>query len=219
MKNNGSRAIRHPLGTKSSRANTLFFATLAVIMMLTLPARGEPETISVDKRITIERIYPDTKGGFGYLLQYYVAAPIEAVWNFKTGYNSEILMTNDELIGHRLVRSVGGSVITENRYATAPGLTFVWRTTKQPDKFKLTFKLLNPEACRHKYHHGSVQLVPTGDHTKIIQTAYFNFKGASLWVRYPWYGGMKSTLTKVAKWEQKLASEYRRNFLAALGTD
>ena len=210
------RAIQHPLEMKSSTANILFFATIAVIMMLTVPAQGEPNSVPVDQRITIERVLPDADGGFGYILEYYVAAPIKAVWHFKTDYNSEVLMTNDELIGHRLVRSVGDSVITENRYATAPGLTFLWRTTKAPGEFKLTFVLLNPEACRHDYHHGSVQLSSAGSHTKITQRAYFNFRGASLWVKYPWYGGMKSTLTKVAKWEQKLAPQYKHDYLAAL---
>ena len=90
---------------------------------------------------------------------------------------------------------------------------------KVPDKFNLRFELPNHRACRHDFHHGSIQLSPAGNNTKVTQTAYFNFRGASLWVRYPWYGGMKSTLTRVAKWEQKPASEYRRKYLAALGTD
>ena len=171
----------------------------------------------LDKRITLKRVYPDAKDGFGYMLEYYIPAPIEAVWRFKTDFDSEILLTNDELVGHRLVKSDGNIVITENRYATAPGLRFLWKTSAITDEFKLVFKLLNPEACRHDYHHGSIQLSPAGGHTKVTQIAYFNFRGASLWVKYPWYGGMKSTLTKVAKWEQKLAPEYRRQYLAAVG--
>jgi len=217
MKKFGPIAIQHQFEIQSSTVNTLFLATLAIIMMLTVPAQADTETMPVDKRITIETVFPDADNGFGYVLEYYVAARIEAVWLFKTDFNSEVLMTNDELIGHRLVRSVGDSVITENRYATAPGLAFLWRTTKVPDEFKLTFELLNPEECRHEYHYGSIQLSPAGNHTKVSQTAYFNFKGASLWVRYPWYGGMQSTLTQVVKWEQKMASEYRREYLAALG--
>lgn len=217
MKSIYPQAIRHPYEIPSSTANTLFFATIVIIMMLTLTVNAEPEKMPMDKRISLEKTFPDANGGFGYVLEYYVPAPIEAVWRFKTDFDSEILLTSDELVGHRLVRSVGNSVITENQYATVPGLTFLWQTTMIPDEFKLTFKLLNLEACRHDFHHGSIQLSPAGDHTKITQIAYFNFRGASLWVKYPWYGGMKSTLTIVAKWEQKLASEYKRQYLAALG--
>jgi hypothetical protein len=217
MKSIGTVAIRYPFGIRSSTANTLFFATLVIIMMLTLTVHAETATMPMDKRISLERVFPGANGGFGYVLEYYVPAPIEAVWRFKTNFDSEVLLTSDELVGHRLVSSVGNSVITENRYATAPGLTFLWRTTMIPDEFRLTFKLLNPEECRHDFHHGSIQLSPAGDHTRITQIAYFNFRGASLWVKYPWYGGMKSTLTKVAKWEQKLAYQYKRQYLAALG--
>ena len=207
---------QHQWDVGSSTANTLFITTL-LIMMITMPVHAEPETKPMDKRISIEKVFPDANGGFGYVLEYYVPAPIEAVWRLKTDFDSEILLTNDELVGHRLVKSVGNSVITENQYATAPGLTFLWQTTMLQSKFKLTFKLLNPEACRYDFHHGSIQLSPAGGHTKITQVAYFNFKKASLWVKYPWYGGMKSTLTQVAKWEQKLASEYKQQYLAALG--
>lgn len=217
MKRIYCHSICHPFEMPSSKANTLFFAALVTIMMLTLTAHAEPETMPMDKRISIEKVFPDANGGFGYILEYYVPAPIEAVWRFKTDFDSEILLTNDELVGHRLVKSVGNSVITENKYATAPGLMFLWQTTTIPDEFKLTFTLLNPEACRHDFHSGSIQLSPAGGHTKITQIANFNFRGASLWVKYPWYGGMKSTLTKVAKWEQKLAPEYKQQYLATLG--
>jgi len=181
----GPLAIRQSLRLESSTANSLFFATLVAVMMLRMIVHAEPPTMPIDKTISIERVLPDDGNGFGYVLEYYIAAPIEAVWQFKTKFDSEILMTNDDLIGHRLVRSTGSSVITENRYAYAPGLTFLWRTTKIPDENKLTFELLNPEACRHDYHHGSIKLSPAGNHTRITQTAYFNFRGASLWVRYP----------------------------------
>jgi hypothetical protein len=217
MKSTDTLTIRHPLEIRSSTANTLLFATLVIIMMLTMTVHAEPVTVPLDKRISLKKVFPEANGSFGYVLEYYVPAPIEAVWHFKTDYNSKILLTNDELVEHRLVRSDGSSVITENRYASAPGLTFLWLTTMMPDEFRLKFELLNPEESRHDFHHGSIQLSRAGDHTKITQIAYFNFRGASLWVKYPWYGGMKSTLTKVAKWEQKLAPEYKRQYLAALG--
>ena len=217
MKTSNPLTDRCPLGRGSSTANTLFMATLSIIVMITLPGHAGSGKNTVYKRISLEKVIPDGREGFGYVLEYYVPAPIETVWRFKTDFDSDILLTSDELVGHRIVEAVGDSVITENQYATAPGLNFLWRTTMIPDEFRLTFELLNPEACRHDFHHGSIQLSPAGDHTKITQIASFNFKGAFLWVKYPWYGGMKSTLTKVAKWEQKLASQYKKNYLTELG--
>ena len=132
MKNTGAHTIQQQLGVQSSAANTFFIATLVITMMLSMAAHAKPEPMTIDKRISIQRVLPDADDGFGYVLEFLVAAPIEAVWHFKTD---------------------------------------------------------------------------------------FNLKGASLRGRYLWYGGMKSTLTKVAKWEQKPASESRRNYLAALGTE
>ena len=114
MKSIGPIAINRPRDIGSSRANTLFLATL-LIMMITMPVHAEPETKPMDKRISIEKVFPDANGGFGYVLEYYVPAPIEAVWRFKTDFTSEILLTSAELVGHRLVRSVGNSVITDCR--------------------------------------------------------------------------------------------------------
>jgi hypothetical protein len=186
------------------------------MLILTRPGYAESDTLQMDKGISLEKVVPDENGGFGYVLQYNVLAPIEAFWRFKTDFDSDILMTSDELIGHRLVESNDNMVVTENRYATAPGLRFLWQTTMIPSQYRLEFKLLDPEDCRHDFHYGSIQLSPAGNHTKVTQSAYFNFRGASLWVKYPWYGGMKSTLTKVAKWEQKMARQYKHVYLAAL---
>lgn len=216
MKTTNALTIRHPLEIPFSMTNTLFFATITIVMMLSATVKAEPEAAPADQRISIKSVVPEATGGYGYVLEYDVPAPIEVVWRFKTDFNSEMLLTNAELIGHRVVRRVGSSVITENQYAIAPGFKFLWRTTMLPDKFRLTFELLNPEACRHDFHHGSIQLSPAGGFTKITQVAYFNFRGASLWIKYPWYGGMKSTLTKVARWEQQLASRYKHVYLAEL---
>jgi hypothetical protein len=86
MKTVGPIAIQHQFEIQSSSVNTLFFATLAIIMMLTVPAPADPETMPVDKRITIKKVFPDADNGFVYALGYYVAAPIEAVWHFKTDF-------------------------------------------------------------------------------------------------------------------------------------
>ena len=195
---------------------TSVWFTLAVMIAQAAPGLADPGSMSAVGRISLTRLEPDTDRGFGYRLEYYVLAPIEAFWRFKTDFDSDILLTNEELVGHRLIDSVGRRVITENRYASAPGLRFLWQTDVNPDRYRLEFKLLNPKDCRHDHHYGSIQLTPAGSHTKVTLKAYFDFKGASLWVKYPWYGGMKYTLTKVAQWEQKMAAQYKRRYLAAI---
>jgi hypothetical protein len=144
-----------------------------------------------------------------------VPVPITVRWRFKTDFWSDILLTNKEIIEHRVVESTNKGVITENRYAAAPGLKFLWHTTVFGAQYRLDFRLLNTEDWRHDFHYGTIQLSPHGSHTRVTQTAYFNFRGASLWIKYPWYGGMKSTLSKMAKWEQKTALRYTRELMLA----
>ena len=150
-----------------------------------------------------------------YRLEYHVNAPIHAFWNFKTDFNSDILLSSKDVIEHRIVSFSNKGVVTENRYAAAPGLRFRWETTVVAQDYRLEYKLLNPEDCRHDFHFGTIQLSPAGDFTKVTQTAHFDFTGAALWMKYPWYGGMKSTLTTLVKWEQKIALKYKRHYLAS----
>lgn len=193
-------------------------AALAVILplfLITADASGETDKPLVRYKISVERLAPDEKGGYAYKLQYHVPVPIGIFWQFKTDFSSDHLLTNDELVDHRLVRTLGSSVITENRYASAPDLTFLWQTTVRPGQHRLEFRLLNAAECRHDFHYGTIQLSAAGNYTKVTQIAYFDFVGASLWVNYPWYGGMKSTLKKVVKWEQQMALEMRQDYLLA----
>jgi hypothetical protein len=187
--------------------------TLVAVLML-LSTNGNAETKGHDQ-ILVQRIQSDTGGGYGYRLQYIVPAPIDTFWSFKTDFTSKILLTNDELLDHRVIQKLGNGVITENRYAFAPGMRFQWKTTVIRDQYRLEFELLNAKDLRHDFHFGSIQLTPVGNHTRVTQIAHFNFRGASLWVQYPWYGGMKYTLTKNARWEQKAASRYEADCMVA----
>ena len=155
-------------------------------------------------------------GKFGYQLEYFVPAPIYAFWKFKIDFESDVLLTSKDIIEHRLVALSNDGAVTESRYAAAPGLKFRWATTVVAQDYRLEFKLLNPEDCRHDFHFGTIQLSPAGDFTKVTQTAHFDFAGAALWMKYPWYGGMKSTLTTLVRWEQKVAEKYKRQYYASL---
>jgi hypothetical protein len=50
MKRINPLAIRYPLGLRSSTANTLFFATIVVYVVLTVTVHAAPETEPMHKR-------------------------------------------------------------------------------------------------------------------------------------------------------------------------
>jgi hypothetical protein len=181
-------------------------------LLLAHTAQAGSETAQPDFDVIVEKISLERSGQYGYKLVYVVPVPIDTYWRFKTDFNSEIISTNTAIADHKFLRSEGNRFYTENRFSAAPGTRFVWQTTVNAEAYQLTFKLVNAEEIRHKFHYGIIQLSPAGKNTVVTQRAYFSFKGASFWVSYPWYGGMRSTLTSVAKWEQKTARQYMRHY-------
>ena len=194
---------------------TLLVSTAALLFVASATGDAYAESLPTNEEISVARVSPDEKGGYGYRLQYYVAAPINALWRFKTDFENDFLLTNNQLVGHRFILAADKRVVTENRYASAPQLRFLWQTTIHADYYRLEFKLLNAKDCRHEFHYGTIQLSPAGNFTKVTQTAFFSFSGASVWVRYPWNGGMRSTLTKSAEWEQRMAKRIMHEYLIA----
>jgi hypothetical protein len=154
--------------------------------------------------IFIYRIPPDQEGGTAYKLVYFVEAPIESYWKFKTDFDNDFLVENRYIRDHRFVSQKGNTVITENQYTNRPDVYFRWRTTIRPDARRLDFVLLNPEHCGQKYHYGYIQLEPVEGGTRVTQVAYFDFWGAGLWASFPWRGGMRHFLSYTANWEQQL---------------
>jgi hypothetical protein len=196
----------------------IFSGLIVIGLIALLPARdlhASTTSSSAERKMTLETIPPYADSGYGYKLQYYIFAPIDISWSFKTDFDSNLLLTSDELIGHRIVKTIGNSVITENRYATAPGLRFLWKTVVLEEQYRMEFELLNAAECRHDFHFGSIQLSPDGEFTKVTQIVYFDFTGASLWVKYPWYGGMEDTLTQMVEWEQETILKYREGLKLA----
>ena len=197
---------------KHERKRLSIFPIVAIIWLLMIAdGYAEPTKPSTNNRISVTLIVPESADGYGYKLQYYVPAPIDVFWLFKTDFDNDLLVTNTELLSHRFIRAIGNSVITENRYAAAPGVRFRWKTIVHQDRYRLEFQLINAKDSRHDFHFGTIQLHPAGRFTRVTQIAYFDFAGVSLWVRFPWNGGMKHTLVQSAKWEQKMASRYVDN--------
>ena len=51
-----------------------------------------------------------------------------------------------------------------------------------------------------------------GESTKVTHVAYFDFFGATLWVHYPWGGGMLDFLEYTAQWEQRTILQLKNNY-------
>ena len=164
----------------------------------------EPDEAELKRgKAYIYEILPERKKGKGYKLVYMVAAPVNVYWNFKTDFDNDFLLTNKYITNHRLIQHKANVAITENSYATKPHVLFKWQTRIDPESHRLDFLLLNPQESGQKFHYGTIQLRAAGSYTKVSQVAYFDFFGASLWVNYPWYGGMSYFLNYTVRWEQQ----------------
>ena len=162
--------------------------------------------------VVIERIAPEGIGGQAYRLVYRVNVPIYTFWKFKTDFNNTFLITNKFIRNHRFIGQNGDIAITETQYTYRPDVFFRWQTRLLPQRFRLTFSLLNPEACKQKYHHGYIQLKSEGKTTQVTQVAYFDFWGAAFWAYNPWQGGMQDFLSYTASWEQATAMRLKDRY-------
>lgn len=163
-------------------------------------------------RVVIERIAPERDGGQAYRLMYRVNVPMSIYWRFKTDFNNTFLISNKFIRDNRFIGQNGNIATTETQYSYRPDVYFRWQTRLLPERFRLTFHLLNPEACGQKYHHGYIQLVPEGKTTRVTQVAYFDFWGAAFWVYNPWSGGMRDFLSYTARWEQETAMRLKDRY-------
>lgn len=169
---------------------------------------------SGNDKVFIYQIASDKRGGKAYKLVYLVKASIHSCWKFKTDFNNEFLVKNKYILEHKFISQNGNTIITEDKYTNSPDVYFRWQTTVLPEVHRLDFVLLNPEQCKQKYHYGHIQLESVSEGTRIIQLAYFDFWGASLWANYPWRGGMKEFLSYTAHWEQETIMQLKEKYEA-----
>jgi len=165
------------------------------------------EGLSNDKPV-ITRLKPEREKGRGYKLVYYVDAPVELVWKFKTDFDNRFVLSNRYIDAHRLAGRNGNEAVTETIYSKKPGTVFKWKSTLFAEQHFLEYVLLNPGECGQEYHYGSIRLEAADFGTRVTQVAYFDFFGVSLWVSYPFAGGMSHFLQYTARWEQKTVPEY-----------
>ena len=161
-----------------------------------------------DKGPIITKLEPERESGRGFKLEYTVSGPPEVLWGFKTNFDSDLLHKNKFINSHKLVSHEKNLVVTENVYSYKPRSVFKWQTIVLPEQKILKYELLNPEECGQKYHYGTIRLEAEGSSTRVTHVAYFDFFGVSLWVNYPFKGGMSEFLKYTARWEQEFVSEY-----------
>ena len=155
---------------------------------------------------------PERTSGRGFKIVYSADASVDVFWRYKTHFDNPLLLSNKSIVSHRLVSREGNVVITETEYANKSNVVFKWQTTLFPDQNLLKYVLLNPEECGQDYHYGYVQLEALDFGTRVTQVAYFDFFGVSLWVNYPFKGGMSKFLQYTAQWEQQFISEYKHQY-------
>lgn len=177
-----------------------------------IPAAEPSREQAYESDPVITKTRPEGKAGRGYKLIYFINAPIDAVWRFKTHFENQSLMDNKFINSHRLVSRDQNEVVTETEYSNKPREKFRWQTTLLPEQRLLKFVLLNPEECGQKYHHGYIQLEAVGNRTRVTQVAHFNFFGVSFWVNYPFKGGMSQFLKYTAEWEQYAVLDALENY-------
>lgn len=161
----------------------------------------------------ISKLMPERKHGRGFELSYLVDAALDVFWKYRTDFDNQDLLTNQFINSHRLVSREADVAITETVYSKKPNSIFRWKTTIYPDQYLLKYELLNPEECGQKYHYGYIQLERQGADTAVTQVAYFDFYGVSLWVNYPFKGGMTKFLKYTAQWEQDHISEHGNRYM------
>jgi len=172
---------------------------------------GEEYDSSPYSEPAITVLEPERAEGRGYRLEYTVNAPLDVTWRFKTDFDSKIVLTNKMILSHRLISRSGDAVITETVQSNKPKSVFRWKTLLYPDQHRLEFVLLDPDECGMDYFYGSILMQAVGASTRVTQVAYLDFFGVSLWVHYPFRGGMLQTLNDNVHWEQKAVLSYWRD--------
>lgn len=169
----------------------------------------------LDGKSLIERPRPDAKGGQAYRLIYIVDVPVEVYWRFKTDFDNTFVTTHRFITAHRVVQRTDNVVITENKYRSHGDMVFRWQTTIHNHTRRLEYRLLNSRSVDHRFHHGTIEVMPMEGQTLVIQTAYFSFFGASLWANLPVLGGMRSSLKYTARWERETLRRLKDRYSAA----
>jgi hypothetical protein len=65
---------------------TLIYLLIIFMTLLTVAGHAGTAESTINAEISVEAVAYDVDRGYGYKLQYYVAAPIDVFWRFKTDF-------------------------------------------------------------------------------------------------------------------------------------
>jgi hypothetical protein len=204
-----NRSLPIPSAGRKLRTTPARIIVLVWLVAVSLPIHplAFADSAGSTPPLSIHLLETGDKGGFGYQMVYRIPVPPEDYWRFKTDFSNHRQMEGEQIIHHRLVGRKGNTVVTENRYAAMPEALFTWKTRVEDHRRQLAFELIEADGLGHRFHHGTIHVKSVGNHTEVVQTAYFDFLGAGLWVRIPWDGGMRSFLEKMVQWERSIVSQ------------
>ena len=98
---------------RSHRANNgiLLYFLIIPLTLLTVAGHAGTADSTINAEISVEAVAYDVDRGYGYKLQYYVAAPIDVFWRFKTDFAGDFA----KLPGGSEIRLCVSNAITRSR--------------------------------------------------------------------------------------------------------
>ena len=90
---------------------TLIYLLIIFMTLLTVAGHAGTAESTINAEISVEAVAYDVDRGYGYKLQYYVAAPIDVFWRFKTDFAGDFA----KLPGGSEIRLCVSNVITRSR--------------------------------------------------------------------------------------------------------
>lgn len=89
----------------------LFYLLIIFMNLLTVAGHAVTADSTINAEISVEAVAYDVDRGYGYKLQYYVAAPIDVFWRFKTDFAGDFV----KLPGGSEIRLCVSNAITRSR--------------------------------------------------------------------------------------------------------
>ena len=90
---------------------TLFYLLIIFMTLLTVAGHAGTADSTINDEISVEAVAYDVDRGYGYKLQYYVAASIDVFWRFKTDFAGDFV----KLPGGSEIRLCVSNAITRSR--------------------------------------------------------------------------------------------------------
>ena len=70
---------------------SLLYLLIILLTLLTVAGHADTTDSTINDQISVEAVAYDVDRGYGYKLQYYVAAPIDVFWLFKTDFAGDFV--------------------------------------------------------------------------------------------------------------------------------